>query len=499
MSHFFKVKSLEQVISLVSEFSVVGTEIVSVSEALSRVLAVDICAAHDLPGFRRSTMDGYAVCSASTFGASESTPAWLDVVGAVAMGGVPDFSVGPGEAGKIATGGMLPPGADSVVMVEHTELVEHISMVDDTGVVDYTSIVDDTAVVDHTSIVDGTAVVDHTSIVDDTAMVDHTSIVDDTAVVDHKKKPDHRENVQDSLAGRGSIEVYKSVAPLQNVIEKDEDFKKGEVVLHKGTVLRSQEAGLAAALGIFQLEVYRLPKVGIISTGDEIVPLSSPLTPGKVRDVNSHTLASLVKEAGAVPVMFGIVRDNQNELFDICKRAIEQTDMVLISGGSSVGSRDFTVDVLSSLDATEIMVHGISISPGKPTILAGSRSGENISGENHVKAVWGLPGHVVSAMVVFRVVVLPFLRNLRGITNCVFSGIKIPAKLTRNVASAQGRTDYIRVKLVREDGNNPGILAVPILGKSGLIRTMVMADGLLEVPENVEGIEKGDIVMVTPV
>ena len=453
MNHFFKVKSLTQVMALLPQFSAVGVERVPLFEAGSRVLAQDIHAHHDIPGFRRSTMDGYAVASGSTFGASEANPAWLTIVGSIAMGDVPTFAVGPGEAAKISTGGMLPEGADSVVMVEHTDPIDETT-----------------------------------------------------------------------------VEVYKSVAPLQYVVEKDEDFKKNQEILQAGTLIRPQESGLAASLGLSELAVYRRPKVGIISTGDEIVPITETPPPGKIRDINSYTLAGLIRQAGGEPLPMGIVKDNENDLFDACKNTLQETDMVLISGGSSVGVRDFTVDVLSSLDATDILVHGISISPGKPTILARSGGAPSISGgisttqggtatikdvkahgvghdsgyekpqkdlSPFCKPIWGLPGHVVSAMVVFQVVVLPFLKRLCGEVSNTSFGVRIPARLTRNVPSAQGRTDFIRVKLVKDDETD-GVLASPVLGKSGLIRTMVMADGLLEIDENVEGVEKGALVNIIP-
>ncbi|MBF0241644.1 MAG: molybdopterin molybdotransferase MoeA [Desulfamplus sp.] len=435
MSHFFKVQSLEQVMQLVSEFEAVATETLHISKAYRRLLAKDIYSDQDIPGFKRATMDGYAIYSGSSFGASESNPAWLEVKGSILMGERPNFSVELGQAGKISTGGMLPDGADSVVMVEHTEVVG---------------------------------------------------------------SSEDKENYSPT------VEIYKSVAPLQNVIDKDEDFKKGEKILEAGTILRPQEIGLMAALGISELAVYKIPKIGIISTGDEIVPIDQTPQHGKVRDINSYTLAGLVIEAGAEPVLYGIVKDDKDALYQACRAALDETDMVLISGGSSVGVRDFTVDILSLLKDTKILVHGISISPGKPTILAKSASSfdstgfdSSSAGYSKIKPIWGLPGHVVSAMVVFKVVVLPFLQRLQGLSSFGqnSSSQLIRAKLTRNVASAQGRREFVRVRFIKERDD---LFAQPILGKSGLIRTMVMADGLLEIDENREGLEKGEIVNIIP-
>ncbi|MDY0374465.1 MAG: molybdopterin molybdotransferase MoeA [Desulfobacterium sp.] len=408
MKSFFKVRTLKQVMALVDTFDPVEQETVSIDEAVFRVLGQTIAADQDLPGFRRSTMDGYAVRAESTFGASESNPAWLTLAQTIPMGKVPDFALLPGEAARISTGGMLPEGGNGVVMIEHTDQV------------------------------------------------------DDTA-----------------------IEVYKSVAPMTNVIDRNEDFKKNETVLPQGTRMRPQETGLAAAFGLDRVRVFKRPVVGIISTGDEVIPVTEAPAPGEIRDINTYTLAGLVRGGGGIPICYGIVKDDEDALFTVCKQAVESCDMVLISGGSSVGVRDFTVDTLTKLADTSLLVHGISISPGKPTILA--RSGK--------KPVWGLPGHVVSAMVIFQVVVLPFLNRLQGLSNPRGAGITIPARLSRNIASAQGRTDFIRVCLKTDDR---GIVAEPVLGKSGLIRTMVLADGLLEIDENLEGLERGEIVQIIP-
>jgi len=408
MNHFFKVMGLDQVMGLAPGFPAMPLETVPLNGSSARILARDIVADQDLPSFRRSTMDGYAVHSGATFGASEANPAWLRIAGTIAMGETPSFSLAPDEAAPISTGGMLPEGADSVVMVEHTEPVDE-----------------------------------------------------------------------------ATVEIYKSVAPLQHVVDRAEDYRQGQEIITAGTRIRPQESGVLAALGVTDIEVFQRPTVAIISTGDEIVPVEETPVSGKIRDMNSHTLAALIQEAGAIPLQMGIVKDNRDDLFDACSRAVAQADMVLISGGSSVGMRDFTVDVLSDLPETELLLHGISISPGKPTILA--RSGN--------KPVWGLPGHVVSAMVVFKVVVLPFLKKLMGKQDWAEKGLVIPAILTRNVASAQGRTDFIRVDLQEKEGQ---LYAAPVLGKSGLIRTMVMARALLEIGENVEGLEKDTMVKVLP-
>jgi molybdopterin molybdotransferase len=401
MKDFFKVTELDAVLAMVSEFKTVGTEVVDLFAAAGRVLAEDFVVSEDLPDFARSTMDGFAVRASSTFGASDGNPAFLTIVGSIAMGESPDFSVSRGEAARISTGGMLPEGTDSVVMVEYTETL------------------------------------------------------DETA-----------------------LEVYRSVAPGQNIIEKGEDFSKDETILHKGQRLRSQEVGLLAAFGCSRISVYKRPVVGIISTGDEIVSVDEKPGPAQIRDINTYSLSSLISGAGGVPESCGIVGDDYDALLSRCALAQKACDMVLISGGSSVGARDFTIDVLAALPEAEILVHGISISPGKPTILSRSQK----------KAIWGLPGHVVSSMVVFHMAVRPFIESVGGQTSRVGIRRKLAARLLRNVSSAQGRIDCIRVRLLEKAGE---LWAEPILGKSALINTMVKADGLIAVGMNSEGLEKG--------
>ena len=409
MKDFFKVMDIDQVTALATGFGTVAEETVPADETLDRILAEAVVSDIDLPDFRRTTMDGYAVRAGATFGASEGSPAYLNVKGTIRMGDVPDFSVGPGEAARISTGGMLPDAADAVVMIEHTEAL------------------------------------------------------DDTV-----------------------IEVYKSVAPGQHVVDVGEDFQRGETVLERGRRIRPQEMGVLSALGRESVRVFRRPVVGIISTGDEVVPIDRMPRQGQIRDVNTYSLAGWVRRAGAVPKTYGIIPDRRDDLREACRRALSESDMVLVSGGSSVGTRDYTIDVLESLPQSRVLVHGISISPGKPTILASVDD----------KPFWGLPGHVVSAMVVFAVVVRPFIDHMAGLAASGMPDLRIPARLTRNLASAQGRVDYVRVRLTATAEG--GLGAEPILGKSGLIHTMVRADGLIRIDRDVEGMEKGTAVQVLP-
>jgi molybdopterin molybdotransferase len=399
MKEFFNVTDLDTVLQWPSRFSRVEIETIPIEACFGRILGSDITADVDLPDFSRSIMDGYAVKASSTFGASEGNPAYLNTPHTIRMGESPDFCIGPGEAAKISTGGMLPKGADSVVMIEHTDAIDETT-----------------------------------------------------------------------------LEVYRSVAPGQNVIDVGEDIRALDCILSKGQKLRPQEIGLLAAFGISKVPVYRKPVVGIISTGDEILPIDEIPTIGKIRDINSYTLSGQVAEAGGMFKPLGIVKDDYHALLKKCTQGLDQSDMVMVSGGSSVGMRDFTIEVLSALPNAEILAHGISISPGKPTILA--KVGD--------KPFWGIPGHVVSAMVVFNAVVRPFLDHIGGRRHTAGGSNVCYARLRRNIASAQGRVDYVRVKIIEEQHE---IIAEPILGKSGLIHTMVKADGLVKIDKNTEGLD----------
>jgi molybdopterin molybdotransferase len=285
-------------------------------------------------------------------------------------------------------------------------------------------------------------------------------------------------------AGIDNVEVMRPVTTKTNVLECGEDAKPGEALMLRGKRLRPQEIGFLAALGITEVRVYRRPRVAVISTGDEIVPMENQPRMGQVRDANAHSICALVRDSGADPVPFDIVPDNSAVLKEVLEEALAQADVVAISGGSSVGARDLMVEVVSRLPGIEILAHGVAIRPGKPTLLA------NQSG----KAIFGLPGHPVSALVVAQVFLAPFLHYLRG---CELVkgplGNRRKAKLATSVHSTIGLEEFVRVRLEKREEID---LAYPVFGKSGMLSTMVKADGVLTIPMNVEGFLKEDVVQI---
>lgn len=404
---FFKVKTTEEVLGIVDTFEPVGDEAIPLDRAFGRILCRDIVSPENLPGFPRSSMDGYAVRAKDTYGATESLPAFLDVSGEVLMGQVPKMKIKSGQAVRISTGGMLPEGADGVVMIEYCH------------------------------------------------------------ALDEK-----------------TIEVSRAISPQENVIQFNDDIKKDDLVLEKGRILRPQELGAMAGLGLPEVPVYRKPRVAIISTGDEVIPLNQNPEPGQVRDINTYTLSAFCVQKGAEPIPLGLCGDDFDKLRGMVEKGLREADTIWISGGSSVGTRDLTVKVFESFDPMEILVHGISISPGKPTIIA--RTGS--------RAIFGLPGHTASAMVVAEVFLTPFLAKIAGKAHPLDGDRQtVEAKLSRNIESASGRDDYIRVRLQKSD---KGWTADPIFGKSGLISTLVEADGLVRVDRNTEGLYQDQTVQV---
>jgi molybdopterin molybdotransferase len=266
------------------------------------------------------------------------------------------------------------------------------------------------------------------------------------------------------------------------VVSKAEDIKKGCIILKRGHTLRPQDLGALAAIGVGEVKVVKPPIVSVISTGDEIRPPGERVKAGEVRDINSYALCGQVIKWGGAPRPTGIVRDRFDELLEALKSALSESDLVLISGGSSVGARDHTVEVIRSLGQPGVLVHGLPVKPGKPTIIAAV-------GE---KPIIGLPGHPVSAMVIFELIVRPVISILLGRPED-FGGIKVSARIARNIPSAAGREDFIRVKLERRQEE---MWAVPVLGKSGLISTMVESHGLARIPPEKQGVLEGEPVEV---
>ena len=377
-------------------------ETVGLDRALGRVLAREILAEEYVPGFDRSTVDGYALRGADTFGCSESIPALLTCAGAVEMGKEPAFAVGPYQCGAIPTGGALPEGADAVQMVEHTE--------------DY---------------------------------------------------------------GGGEIGIVKSVPPGANLIFKGDDVKPGDLVLRKGRRLEPQDIGALAALGVTQVPVVPKLRVGLISTGDDLVPPEGDPGPGQVRDVNGPLVAALLAQAGAEAVPLGIVPDREELLREAVEEALAACDCVVLSGGSSVGEKDAACRVMASLG--EVLCHGVAMKPGKPTLL----------GKAEGKPILGLPGHPVAALFTAKLFLIPLLARLEGRT---WEGRTVSAKLAQTVPANHGRAQYTGVTLEEKPD---GLWARPIWGKSGLITTLAGADGFFCVPRDREGIPAGESVEVS--
>jgi molybdopterin molybdotransferase len=289
--------------------------------------------------------------------------------------------------------------------------------------------------------------------------------------------------------GASALHVARPIAPGENILYRGEDCAPGDTAVAANSVLDSGRVGILAALGQPSVPVYHRPRVGLIATGDELVPPDQPVQGAQIRDVNTQAISCLIRRYGAEPVAYGIVRDEESELIATLEAAASECDLLLVSGGSSVGTRDVTLQAMRRMPAFRLLAHGVSISPGKPTILAGSGD----------LPVIGLPGQIASAQVVTRVLVCPFLEYLQGGSDTGSArekdAFRTQAALLRNVASKQGREDYIRAKLSHREGE---LVAEPVLGPSGLLRTLLEADALLRIPENVEGLLKGQRAEVLP-
>ena len=283
----------------------------------------------------------------------------------------------------------------------------------------------------------------------------------------------------------GLVEIHRGVSPWQNVIQIGDDIKKGEMVFQRGRRLRAHDLGALTGIGISSVPVYRQPRIALISTGDEIVDADTDPLPGQVRNINQHSLAGLIEECGGELKDWGVVRDDKDQLTKAIGEALEWGDLVLLSGGSSMGAKDIALETILSFADSEFVFHGISISPGKPTIFAKARG----------KPILGLPGYPVSALVIFDLFAGPLIRRLAGQdTETVTRFTKtVQATLKTNISSQVGREDYVRVTLERDADR---LLAVPLPTKSGAIFTLVKADGMVRIDLNQDGLEPGEEVEV---
>lgn len=400
---FFKVSSVEDARKLVlDEFSgyALQSEELELEKTTGRTLSEDVVSEEDVPGFDRSTVDGYAILAEDSHGATDSIPSLLIIKGEVRMGEEAELHIKSGEAVYVPTGGMIPKGATAMVMIENTEKMD-----------------------------------------------DNTLL------------------------------IYKPVSVGENILFKGEDVRIGQTVLRKGYKLTPQGIGVLASLGISKVNVYKKPRVHIISTGDEVIDIGEKLDLGKIRDINSYSIGSLVESLGGEISGRVIIGDDYEQLLKGVLEGLEKCDLLILSGGSSVGTRDYTHQVIEALGGKGVLIHGLAIKPGKPTIV----------GDGKGKLVVGLPGHPVSSIVVFKAIVEPFIRSLMNREDIL---PQVRAWVTQNFPSSPGKETYHMVRLDKENGE---YLATPSFGKSGMITLLSSSQGYIVIREHEEGINRGEL------
>lgn len=381
-----------------------GTETVNLHDSASRVLAQNIISKENIPPYRRSIMDGYAVRSRDTGGAGDMVPSFLKISGEVHLGtDSSDLFVEPGHCVYVPTGGYVPAGADAVVMVEYCELF-----------------------------------------------------------------------------GDGMLAVSRPAAAGENIVRVGEDAAEGDVLLERGRRLRPQDIGVLAAAGVTEVPVYVPWRVTVISTGDELVSPEETPGPGQIRDINSYTIAARSASEGMKVVKTVSVRDDDAEIAAVLETSKEDSDVIVISGGSSQGKKDMTAELIDKAADCGILTHGIAAKPGKPTITGFD--------EKSATLFIGLPGHPAAALIVYEQLLIRLWKELTG--QC--SDITVRAVVKCNIPSAPGRRTYQLVTL--KDGDMTE--AVPVYARSGMISPVSLADGFFEMDENREGVKAGDMVEV---
>jgi len=402
----FTVKTMDETKKIICDNfqGELGFELLSLFECTGRVLYEDIISNVNVPSFRRSTVDGYAVLSKDIAGASESIPSILEFKGEIHMGEPAHSKIDfPGQCIYVPTGGMIPDGADCVLMIEYTD------------------------------------------------KLDEDTILANTPA-----------------------------ATLDNLVQVGEDIKKGETVIKKGVKLRPYEIGVLSSLGIDNIKVFKRPKIGIISTGDELVECNIIPDRGQIRDINTNLLYSLVISRGAIPIKYGIIKDEYLLIKAAVEKATDECDIILISGGSSVGTKDYTLKVIEEIGTPGILVHGIAVKPGKPTIVGKAKD----------KMIFGLPGHPLACAAIYNTLVSFYIDKL----TC--NDVKkyfVKCEFEINYHKAKGREEYLPVILEKYNGK---LIAKPVFAKSGLITGFSKAWGYVKIAKNIEGLNKDQLVEV---
>jgi molybdopterin molybdotransferase len=398
----YSIEEAREIIRLNQSYSL-QVDKINIENSLGRIISRDIVSECNVPGFRRSIMDGYAVKHSDLVNASECSKVELKLVGEVEMGRTAEVSISEGECAYIPTGGMLPEGADSVLIIENT-----------------------------------------------------------------------------TVMSKNTILAYEKTLIGENVVSEDEDIKKDTTILKKGKKIRPYEMGVLASIGCISLEVYKCLRIGILSTGDEIVsPYETPKM-GQVRDINTYLLTGLVRECNCEPVIFNVKTDEYNEIFNTTKQAIAECDIVLIVGGSSMGIKDQTLRVLKGMENSQVLIHGLALKPGKPTIIAKCNN----------KMIFGMPGHPLSCAVVYKTLVkyyLDYIMNYRE------EEYPVLCELTNGYKKTKGREEYIPVVIEEKEGE---FYATPIVGRSGIITTFSKAYGYFKTRKEQDNVLKGDRVLV---
>lgn len=383
---------------ILDDIKTLGKEPVNLTGSLSRVLAEDIYANSDIPGFDNSAMDGYALRAQDTKGASKTDPKILTVIEDRRAGYISHRAINSGQAIRIMTGAVMPKGSDSVVMVEDTQ-----------------------------------------------------------------------------RRGMAGAKIFKEVSAQDNVRRRGEDIKKGEMVIAKGTRLNSAHIGLLASLGKAKVLVARKPKIAILATGDEVVDVGRKLEPGKLRSSNTYTLYSQILKCQGIPKNLGIAKDKPDMLEARLKGGLD-CDMILTSGGVSVGDYDLVKFILAKM-GTNIRFWKVAMRPGKPLVFG------------LVKGIpiFGLPGNPVSSMITFDVFVKPAILKMEGAND--LDAKNVDAVLEENITKKKGLRYFLRAITRWEDG----IYLTRTTGPqgSGILKSMALANSLIVLPEEEENIEKG--------